>query len=55
MEFDQEEEKDDQKIGYPRIMIVDDVFFNIDIIKNILKKLLGVDIKRDVIQAYNGK
>ena len=36
-------------------MIVDDVFFNIDIIKNIFKKIFGIDIKKDVIQAYNGK
>jgi hypothetical protein len=40
---------------YPRIMIVDDVFFNLDILKNVLKKILKIDIKRDVIEAYNGK
>jgi hypothetical protein len=40
---------------YPRIMIVDEVFFNLDILKNVLKKILKIDIKRDVIEAYNGK
>jgi hypothetical protein len=36
-------------------MIVDDVFFNIDILKNVLKKIMKIDIKKDVIEAYNGK
>ena len=38
-----------------RIMIVDDVIFNIDILKDILEKVLKVDVKNDVIEAYNGK
>ena len=36
-------------------MIVDDVIFNIDILKDILEKVLKVDVKNDVIEAYNGK
>ena len=41
--------------SHARIMIVDDVIFNIDILKDILEKVLKVDVKNDVIEAYNGK
>ena len=40
---------------YPQIMVVDDVFFNIDILKYVLGKVLKVDCKKEVIEAYNGK
>ena len=36
-------------------MIVDDVIFNIDILKDILEKVLKIDVKYDVIEAFNGK
>ena len=36
-------------------MIVDDVFFNIDILKNVLKKVLKVNVKKEIVEAYNGK
>ena len=41
--------------NHPRIMIVDDVFFNIDILKNVLKKVLKVNVKTEMIEAFNGK
>ena len=39
----------------PRIMIVDDVFFNVDILKDVMRKVLKIDVKRYVVEAYNGK
>jgi CheY-like chemotaxis protein len=36
-------------------MIVDDVFFNIEIMKDVLEQVLKIDIKNDVVDAYNGK
>jgi len=36
-------------------MIVDDVLFNIDILKDVLQKILKINIKQQVIEAYNGK
>ena len=36
-------------------MVVDDIFFNIDILKYVLGKVLKVDCKKEVIEAYNGK
>ena len=38
----------------PRIMIVDDIFFNIEILKEVFSKVLKVDIKHDLVEAYNG-
>lgn len=38
----------------PRILIVDDVFFNVDILKDVMRKVLKVDVKKYVIEAYNG-
>ena len=35
-------------------MIVDDIFFNIDILKDVLQKVHKVN-KFDIIEAYNGK
>ena len=36
-------------------MIVDDVFFNIEIMKDVLGQVLKIDIKNDVVDANNGK
>ena len=38
----------------PRIMIVDDIFFNIDILKDVLQKVHKV-AKHEIVEAYNGK
>ena len=46
--------KEEYKNG-PRIMIVDDVFFNIEIMKDVLGQVLKIDIQNDVVDAYNGK
>lgn len=35
-------------------MIVDDIFFNIDILKDVLQKVHKV-AKHDIVEAYNGK
>ena len=39
----------------PRIMIVDDVYFNIEIMKDVLQQVLKIDVDSDVVEAYNGK
>ena len=39
----------------PRIMIVDDVYFNIEIMKDVLQQVLQIDVDNDVVEAYNGK
>jgi hypothetical protein len=36
-------------------MIVDDVFFNIEIMKDVLGQVLKIDIENDVVDAINGK
>ena len=36
-------------------MIVDDVFFNIEIMKDVLKQVLKIDVENDVVEACNGK
>jgi hypothetical protein len=36
-------------------MIVDDVFFNIEIMKDVLGQVLKIDLKNDVVDANNGK
>jgi hypothetical protein len=35
-------------------MIVDDVFFNIEIIKDVLQQVLKIDIDNEVVEANNG-
>lgn len=39
----------------PRILIVDDIFFNVDILRDVLQKVLKIDVKSDLEEAYNGK
>lgn len=36
-------------------MIVDDVFFNIDIMKDVLGQVLKIDVPQDVVEASNGQ
>ena len=36
-------------------MIVDDVFFNVEIMKDVLQQVLKIDIENDVVGANNGK
>ena len=36
-------------------MIVDDTYFNIVIMKDVMKQLFKIDIENDVVEAYNGK
>ena len=36
-------------------MIVDDVVFNIDILKDVLNMVLRVDVEEEVVDALNGK
>ena len=36
-------------------MIVDDVYFNIEIMKDVLGQVLKIDIENDVVDANNGK
>ena len=38
----------------PRVMIVDDVFFNIEIMKDVLQQVLKIDIDNEVVEANNG-
>jgi len=38
----------------PRLMIVDDVFFNIEIMKDVLQQVLKIDIDNEVVEANNG-
>jgi hypothetical protein len=35
-------------------MIVDDVFFNIEIMKDVLQQVLKIDIDNEVVEANNG-
>jgi CheY-like chemotaxis protein len=39
----------------PRILIVDDIFFNVDILRDVLQKVLKIDTSQDLVEAYNGK
>lgn len=36
-------------------MIVDDVFFNIEIIKDVMSQVLKIDVNQEVVEAYNGQ
>jgi len=36
-------------------MIVDDTYFNIEIMKDVMQQLLKIDIENDVVVANNGK
>ena len=36
-------------------MIVDDVIFNIDILKDVLSMVLNINVDEDVVEALNGK
>ena len=38
----------------PRILIVDDIFFNVDILKDVLQKVHQIK-SEDLVEAYNGK
>ena len=49
----QEAEQQDRK--RPRIMIVDDVYFNIEILKDVMQQVLKIDVEREVVEAFNGK
>jgi len=44
-----------KRLRGPRIMIVDDVFFNIEIMKDVMQQVLKIDIESDVVEAFNGK
>ena len=39
----------------PRIMIVDDVYFNIEIMKDVMQQVIKIDVDSDVVEAINGK
>ena len=39
----------------PRIMIVDDVYFNIEIMKDVMQQVLKIDVENDLVEAFNGK
>ncbi len=36
-------------------MIVDDSFFNIEIIKDVMQQVIKIDVENDVVEANNGK
>jgi hypothetical protein len=36
-------------------MIVDDVYFNIEIMKDVMQQVLKIDVDNDVVEAINGK
>ena len=36
-------------------MIVDDIFFNIEILKDVMKQILNIDVENDVVEAYEFK
>jgi CheY-like chemotaxis protein len=36
-------------------MIVDDSYFNIEIMKDVMQQVLKIDVDRDVVEANNGK
>ena len=36
-------------------MIVDDIFFNIEIMKDVMQQVLKIDVENDVITSNNGK
>jgi len=36
-------------------MIVDDCYFNIEILKDVMQQVLKIDVERDVVEANNGK
>ena len=39
----------------PKIMIVDDVFFNIDILKDVMRQVLKINVNEKVVEASDGK
>lgn len=39
----------------PKIMIVYDVFFNIDILKDVVGQVMKINVKEKVVEAYDGK
>ena len=39
----------------PRIMIVDDVYFNIEILKDVMQQVFNIDVEREVVEAFNGQ
>ena len=39
----------------PKIMIVDDVFFNIDILKDVMRQVLKINVNENVVEASDGK
>ena len=41
-------------VKVPQIMIVDDVFFNIDILKDVLNIVMKMDVINECLEAYNG-
>ena len=43
------------QIRGPRILIVDDIFFNVDILKEVLQKVHKINTSQDLVEAYNGK
>lgn len=36
-------------------MIVDDNFFNIDILKDVMRQVLKIDVDQDVVEAMDGE
>ena len=42
------------KVRGPRIMIVDDVYFNIEILKDVMQQVINIDVEREVVEAFNG-
>jgi len=42
------------KVKRPRIMIVDDVYFNIEILKDVMQQVFNIDVEREVVEAFNG-
>ena len=46
--------KEEVYINYPRIMIVDDIIFNVDCLEDILFHVFNVEVEKDLIKAYNG-
>ena len=36
-------------------MIVDDVYFNIEIMKDVMQQVIKIDVDSDVVEAINGK
>jgi hypothetical protein len=36
-------------------MIVDDTYFNIEIMKDVMQQVIKIDVDNDVVEANNGK